>query len=148
VRLPISDRVSLTRAKLEADLAVAMGGRVAEELVMGAEGTTTGAAVDIKQATRLARRMVAEWGMSDVLGPLAYVDTEDGGQPTGETARLIDAEVKRIVEDAKHCAKSILQSRRSQLDAVARALLERETLTAAEVAGAAEHPLICGEQSS
>jgi len=138
VRLPKGDRSSLTRAKLEADLAVAMGGRVAEELVMGSGGTTTGAAVDIKQATRIARRMVMQWGMSDALGPLAYVDLEDGAEPAGETARLIDFEVKRIVEDAKDRAHAMLESRRDELDAVAAALLDRETLTAAEIVEAIE----------
>src|SRR6185295_1453077 len=81
VRLPEADRFSWTRAKLEAELAVAMGGRVAEEMVMGPAGTTTGAAVDIKHATRIARRMVVEWGMSEALGALAYVDTESGIEP-------------------------------------------------------------------
>lgn len=133
VRLPEGDRASLTRAKLEADLAVAMGGRVAEELVMGRGGTTTGAAADIKLATRIARRMVVEWGMSDALGPLTYVDPEDGIVPTGETARRVDAEIKRIVEDAKRCALRILESQRSTLDAVAGALIARETLTGAEI---------------
>ena len=105
---------------------------------MGADGTTTGAAIDIKQATRIARRMVVQWGMSDALGPLAYVDLEDGAEPSSETARLIDSEVKRIVEDAKGRARSMLETRRIELDAVAAALLDRETLTAAEITEAIE----------
>ncbi|HKX10447.1 MAG TPA: ATP-dependent zinc metalloprotease FtsH [Stellaceae bacterium] len=133
VRLPEDDQACLTRDKLEADLAVAMGGRVAEEIAMGPGGTTTGAATDIKQATRIARRMVVEWGMSDALGPLAYTDAEDGVQPTGETARVVDAEVKRIVEDAERRARLILEARRQELEAIAQALCERETLTAADI---------------
>jgi cell division protease FtsH len=147
VRLAKGDRWSLTRAKLEADLAVAMGGRVAEELVMGPAGTTTGAAIDIKQATRIARQMVVHWGMSDALGPLAYGDLDDGVEPADETARLIDSEVKRIVEDSKNRARAILESRRAELDLVASALLDRETLTAAEIVAVIEH-IVAGDEHS
>ena len=133
VRLPDGDHFSLTRAKLEAELAVAMGGRVAEEMVMGPSGITTGAAVDIKQATRIARRMVVEWGMSEALGALAYVDSEAGIEPQGATARIIDEEIKCIVDAAKRRAWHILESHRQELDAVASALLERETLTLSDI---------------
>ena len=78
MRLPEGDRISLSRAKLEADLAVAMGGRVAEEIIFGIERVTTGASSDIKMATDIARRMVTEWGMSEKLGPLLY------GEPSQE----------------------------------------------------------------
>ena len=133
VRLPEGDRFSLTRAKLEAELAVAMGGRVAEELVMGPAGTTTGAAVDIKHATRIARRMVVEWGMSESLGALAYADSEVGLEPQGVTARLVDEETKRIVDAAKARARDILLAERASLDAIAAALLEQETLDLADI---------------
>src|SRR6185295_7601713 len=99
-------------------------------MVMGPAGTTTGAAVDIKHATRIARRMVVEWGMSEALGALAYVDTESGIEPQGATARIVDEEIKRIVDAAKQRASVILKAHRAELDAIASALLERETLSA------------------
>jgi cell division protease FtsH len=72
MRLPEGDRISMSKAKIEADLAVAMGGRIAEEMIFGAEKVTTGASSDIRMATDMARRMVTEWGMSEKLGPLRY----------------------------------------------------------------------------
>jgi len=142
VRLPEADRFALTRGKLEAELAVALGGRVAEEMVMGPAGTTTGAAADIKHATRIARRMVVEWGMSEALGPLAYVDAEAGIEPQGATARIIDEEIKRILDHAKQHARDIIETHRHELDAVATALLEQETLTASELQALLELPRI------
>ncbi len=139
VRLPERDRLSSTRAKLEADLAVAMGGRAAEELVFGVGRVTTGAAADIEMATHIARNMVCKWGMSDRLGLVAYA--EEGAPPTGydraamtdTTAALINGEVRAIVERAHGRALAMLTEQAPTLDALAQALLERETLDAEEI---------------
>ncbi len=138
MRLPEGDRISMSKAKLEADLTVAMGGRIAEELIFGIGQVTTGAAQDIKMATEIARRMVTEWGMSDRLGPLLY------GEPTQEvflghavtqhknisdaTAQVVDEEIRRVVDDAYSRARTILTDNMHQLHALAKALLEYETL--------------------
>jgi cell division protease FtsH len=118
-----------------------MGGRVAERIVL--DTTTSGSEDDLKQATRLARRMVINWGMSEELGPLAF--GEDGenvflGQEIAqrrdyseETAREIDKEVKRILEDAYDRARGALQDHREGLDKVAQALMEREEIPGEEV---------------
>jgi cell division protease FtsH len=139
VRLPERDRVSATRAKLEADLAVAMGGRAAEELIFGAARVTTGAAADIEMATHIARNMVCKWGMSDRLGLVAYA--EENAPPTGydkaamtdSTAALINGEVRAIVDRAHGRAKTVLTEQAPALDALAQALLDRETLDAEEI---------------
>jgi cell division protease FtsH len=139
VRLPERDRVSATRAKLEADLAVAMGGRVAEELIFGAARVTTGAAADIEMATHIARNMVCKWGMSERLGLVAYA--EEGAPPSGydkaamtdSTAALINGEVRAIVERAHARARTVLSEQAPALDALAQALLDRETLDAEEI---------------
>jgi cell division protease FtsH len=143
MRLPEGDRISLSRAKLHADLRVAMGGRLAEELIFGHERVTTGASGDIKMATEMSRRMVTEWGMSDKLGPLLY------GEPTQEvflghsvtqhknmsdaTARVVDEEIRRIVDEAYTGAKDILTTNLDQLHAVAKGLLEYETLSGEDI---------------
>jgi len=143
VRLPENDRVSMSRAKLLADLAVAMGGRIAEELIFGAEKITTGASSDIRHATDVARRMVTEWGMSDVMGPLSY------GEPTQEvflghavtqhknvsdsTATQIDKEIRKIVENSYDQAQKILKDHIDHLHALAKGLLEYETLSGEEI---------------
>jgi len=143
VRLPEGDQLSITREKLNADLAVAMGGRIAEEMIFGAAKVTTGASSDIQMATGLARRMVTEWGMSEKLGPLTY------GQPqqevflghsvaqsqhvSEETFKVIDEEIRRIVDTAYATAEKILKDNRKQLEKLAHALLEYETLTGDEI---------------
>jgi len=143
VRLPENDRVSMPRTKLEADLAVAMGGRIAEEMIFGHDHITTGASSDIKHATDIARRMVTEWGMSDKLGPLTY------GEPSQEvflghsvtqrksmseaTAETVDSEVRVIVDRAYDLAKHTLEKHRKHLEIVARGLLEYETLSGEEI---------------
>jgi cell division protease FtsH len=143
MRLPEGDRISLSRAKLLADLAVAMGGRIAEELIFGRDRVTTGAASDIKMATDIARRMVTEWGMSDKLGPLLY------GEPQQEvflghsvtqtknmsdaTARTVDEEIRYIVDSSYERAREILIGNMEQLHALARGLLEYETLSGDEI---------------
>ena len=142
-RLPEQDRYSHARNYLEDSLAIAMGGRLAEEIVFGAECVTTGAANDIKQATDLARRMVTEWGMSRGLGPLRYSDNEEevflGHSVTQRknvseaTARLIDDEIRGLIDDAETRARGILNARVDDLHAIAGALLEYETLTGDEI---------------
>lgn len=142
MRLPEEDQLSLTRAKLHADLAVAMGGRVAEELIFGEEMVTTGASGDIKQATHMARKMVTEWGLSDKVGMMDYGQGEANylGQATGgmahvsdDMAAVIDAEVKRIVEDGYKQATKLLKKHSDQLELLAQGLLEYETLTGDEI---------------
>ncbi|MFQ5534852.1 MAG: ATP-dependent zinc metalloprotease FtsH [Sphingomonadales bacterium] len=138
LRLPERDQLSLSREKLFADITVAMGGRVAEELVFGHDKVTSGATSDINQATRMARAMVTQFGMSDKLGPLAYGENEDevflGHSVTrrqnisNDTARLIDQEIREIVEGCYENATRILTKYRDQLERIAAALLEYETL--------------------
>ncbi|MDR6771177.1 ATP-dependent zinc metalloprotease FtsH [Azospirillum sp. BE72] len=143
MRLPEGDRISLSQAKLLADLCVAMGGRIAEELIFGKERVTTGASGDIKMATEMSRRMVTEWGMSEKLGPLLY------GEPTQEvflghsvtqhknmsdrTAQLVDEEIRRIVDESYERARVILTENIDQLHTLAKGLLEYETLSGDEI---------------
>jgi len=144
VRLPEGDRISVSREKLMADIAVAMGGRVAEELIFGHEKVTAGAASDIQQATKIARHMVTQWGMSDRLGPVGYAENQQevflGHQITQiknvseATAQQIDAEIRRFVEEGYARARQILTEKLDLLHALARALLEYETLTGEEIA--------------
>ena len=140
--LPERDSYSYHRDKMHADIAVAFGGRAAEEIVFGHEKVSSGASSDIQQATRLARAMVTKWGMSDALGPLDFSEGEE--TPTGyfapqqkrmsgETIKLIDSEVRRFVEQGLERARSILTEHRDQLDLIANALLELETLTGEEI---------------
>ena len=143
--LPERDRYSHTKQELGSRLASMYGGRVAEELIFGAEQVTTGAANDIQQATGLARKMVTEWGMSDKLGPLLY-DANDEEVFLGHsvtqhknvsdaTAELIDQEIRNFIEEAEAKAREILTGHIDQLHAIAGALLEYETLGAADVEG-------------
>jgi cell division protease FtsH len=141
--LPEKDRYSWSKRELEAKLAMAFGGRVAEELVFGPENVTSGAADDIRQATRIARRMVAELGMSEKLGPLLYSENEEevflGHSVTQRknisdaTAQAIDEEIRRLVETAENEARSILTEHEDDLHKLAKALLEYETLSGDEV---------------
>jgi cell division protease FtsH len=143
MRLPERDKLSVTREKLEADLAVAMGGRVAEEMIFGYDKVTSGASSDIQYATRMARAMVEEWGMSDALGPLFYGSDQQEvflgysmGQGKGmseTTASLIDSEVKRIVDGGYEHAKKLLKEHEGQLHTLAESLLEYETLSGDEI---------------
>ena len=145
MRLPEGDRVSLSRAKLKADLAVAMGGRIAEELIFGYDKVTTGASSDIRMATDMARRMVTEWGMSDKLGPLHYGQDQEevflghsvaqSKNMSDDTARDVDNEIRLIVEKAYNTAKDVLTLFLDDLHALAKALLEYETLTGDEIRG-------------
>ena len=143
MRLPEGDRVSLAYDKILADLRVACGGRIAEDLIFGADKITTGASSDIRMATDMARRMVTEWGMSDKLGFLAYSGDEQevflGRSVTQQktvsegTADLIDAEVRRIVDEAYNDAEKLLKKHNGQLEKLAQGLLEYETLNGEEI---------------
>jgi cell division protease FtsH len=141
--LPERDRYSQSKIELVSKLAVMFGGRIAEEIVFGAENVTTGAGNDIKVATDIARRMVTEFGFSDKLGPLRYSDNEEevflGHSVTQRknvsdaTARLIDEEVRQLIDNAETTARGILGEHRDDLDTLAVALLEYETLSGEDV---------------
>ena len=143
MRLPESDRISMSKIKLKADLAVAMGGRIAEELIFGPSKVTTGASSDISMATNIARKMVTEWGMSDKLGPLSYGENEQeiflGHSVTQKknvsenTAQEIDKEIKKIVDESYKKARSIIKKNINQLHKLAKGLLHYETLTGEEI---------------
>jgi len=145
MRLPETDRISVSKAKLKADLAVAMGGRIAEEIIFGHEKVTTGASSDIRMATEMARRMVTEWGMSDKLGPILYSANQEevflghsvaqSKNLSDDTAAIIDAEIKMIVQNAYARATEIITTHIDQLHAVAKALLEYEMLSGDEIKG-------------
>jgi len=145
MRLPEGDRISISKAKLKADLAVAMGGRIAEEIIFGAEKVTTGASSDIRMATEMARRMVTEWGMSDKLGPILYSANQEevflghsvaqSKNLSDDTAAIIDAEIKGIVQAAYARATDIIKTHIDQLHTVAKALLEYEMLSGDEIKG-------------
>jgi cell division protease FtsH len=150
--LPEEDRHNYTKYWLEGSLAVFFGGRVAEELVFGPEKVTTGAANDIQRATELARRMVTQFGMSDRIGAIAVGDREQEiflGREIAQrreiserTSEMVDEEVKRIIDRAYRRAREILEAKRGTLDALAAALLERETLERDDIlAVAAGKPL-------
>jgi cell division protease FtsH len=159
MNLPETDRYSLKFREINAKLAMMFGGRLAEEIIYGPENVSTGASNDIQQATSLARRMVTEWGMSEKLGRLRYVDNQEevflghsvarSQTISGATAKLIDEEVRRIIEEAETKARSILTEHIDQLHAIAKALLEYETLSGDEVNDIlAGHPIRQGGDQS
>ncbi|MDE7548037.1 ATP-dependent zinc metalloprotease FtsH [Acetobacter fabarum] len=140
MRLPEDDRLSMSKMNAIAHLVVAMGGRVAEEVVYGKDNICNGAMGDIKMATRVARSMVTEWGMSDKLGMIAYADEDQGNSFFGaarnfseQTARDIDVEVKRLIDEAYVQARNYLHDHVDELHRLAEALLEYETLTGEEI---------------
>ncbi|MEE8333767.1 MAG: cell division protein FtsH, partial [Alphaproteobacteria bacterium] len=143
--LPERDQLSLSKEQLTSKLAMMFGGRVAEELVFGPENVTTGAGSDIQGATRMARLMVTQYGFSDKLGPLQYEGNEEevflGHSVTQRkniseaTAKIIDEEIRDLIDTANNTAREILQTCRADLDAIANALLEYETLSGDEVRG-------------
>jgi len=145
MRLPERDQLSLTRAKLRADLAVAMGGRAAEELMFGEDKVTSGASSDIKMATNMARAMVTQFGMSDKLGPLAYGNNEDEvflghsvsrtQNLSDETQKIVDSEIYNFVEAGHKLASSIMLKYKKELIIIAEGLLEYETLSGEEILG-------------
>ncbi|MEW4449213.1 ATP-dependent zinc metalloprotease FtsH [Qipengyuania sp. JC766] len=142
MRLPERDNYSYHRDKMHANLAVAMGGRVAEEIIFGYDKVSSGASSDIQYATDLARNMVTKWGMSDKLGPLQYEASQEGYLGMGQTQRtmagaetnkLIDQEIKKLVEDAHTRAREVLKEQEDKLHLLAQAMLEYETLTGEEI---------------
>ncbi|KPF68876.1 cell division protein FtsH [alpha proteobacterium AAP81b] len=143
MRLPERDQYSYHRDKMYANLAVSMGGRVAEELIFGHDKVSSGASSDISYATDLARSMVTQWGMSDKLGPLKYADNQEevflGHSVTRtqnvseQTAQIIDGEIRAIVTSGYDRAKQVLTDNIDQLHNLAAALLELETLSGDEI---------------
>ena len=142
--LPEQDRYSHSRQYILSSICSLFGGRIAEEMVLGAEGITTGASNDIERATSLARNMVTKWGLSEKLGPLKY--DEDDDQPflgrsassrslavSEETARKIDEEVRVIIDDCYGRAKTLLETHSDKLHAMADALMEYETLNSDQI---------------
>ncbi|CAI7863291.1 unnamed protein product [Closterium sp. NIES-54] len=132
-QLPETDEVSVSRTQMLARLDVCMGGRVAEELVFGPGEVTSGASSDIVQATRLAREMVTKYGMSEAVGVVAHDYEDDGRSMSTETRLTIEREVRALLQRAHDNARAILVKHEAELHALAGALLERETLTGAQV---------------
>ena len=141
--LPERDKYAYAERELKAKIAMAFGGRIAEELIYGKDAVTTGATNDIQQATNLARKMVTEFGFSDTLGPLRYEDNQEeiflGHSVTqhknvsDKTAETIDSEVRRLVEEGEATAREFLTTHMDELHTLANGLLEFETLSASEV---------------
>ncbi len=145
MQLPEGDRYSMKFTQMTSRLAIMMGGRVAEELSFGKDNITSGASSDIKAATNLARAMVTQWGYSDVLGAVAYGDNQEEvflghsvartQNVSEETARVIDSEVKRLVQEGLDEARRILIEKKDDLETLAQGLLEYETLSGDEIHG-------------
>ncbi len=144
MQLPEKDKYSQSKTYLTSRLSILFGGRIAEEIILGKENVSTGASNDIQVATTIARRMVTEWGMSDVLGPVAY------GEPEGEvflgysltkrkemadkTALQVDSEIRKLIDNAYATTRDILTKHRKELDRLANGLMEYETLNGEEIA--------------
>ena len=137
--LPEEDRYSMSKRSIESQICGLFGGRIAEELTLGFDGVTTGASNDIERATRMARSMVTKWGLSEILGPLQYEEDDQEvflgksagssrSHVSGETAKVIDEEVKKIIDSCYEKARTILVDNRDKLDAMVDALLEYETI--------------------
>jgi cell division protease FtsH len=143
MRLPERDQLSMTREKMYADISVAMGGRIAEELIFGHDQVTSGASSDIEMVTKMAKNMVTRWGMSEVMGPISYQENEEEvflGRSVArtqnvseETAKKIDAEVRKIVDSGYNRAKKILTEKLEDLHKISKALLVYETLNGNEI---------------
>ncbi len=143
LQLPERDKLSMSLEQMTSQLAIMMGGRVAEEMTFGHDKVTSGAASDIEQATRLARMMVTRWGLSDELGAVAYGENQEEvflghsvsrQQNISEhTAQKIDGEIRRLVEEGLAEARNIISDRASDLEALAQGLLEYETLSGEEI---------------
>ncbi len=140
VRLPEGDQVSMSRQRLLDDLAVAMAGRVSEGIIFGHANVTTGAASDFRFATNIARKMVLEWGMSDAVGVVAYSTPnsmsffgENTTKYSQDVLKLIDEEIKKILDSSVAKATLILTTHRDHLELVAQSLLQYETLTGEEI---------------
>ena len=136
--LPEEDRYSMSRKRLESSISSLFGGRIAEEMINGLDGVTTGASNDIERATEIARNMVTKWGLSDRLGPLTY--SEDDGevflgrsvtqhkQVSDDTAHAIDEEVRRIIDSNYERSRKLLNDNIDKLHAMAKALVKYETI--------------------
>lgn len=142
--LPEEDRYSLSKRALTSQICSLFGGRIAEEMTLGFEGVTTGASNDIMRATQLARNMVTKWGLSEKLGPLMYAEEEGevflgrsmGSQHSNvsaDTAKMIDLEVRSIIDSCYGTAKRLLEENRDKLDAMAEALMKYETIDADQI---------------
>ena len=141
--LPEEDRYSLSKRALISQICSLYGGRIAEEMTLGFDGVTTGASNDIMRASQIARNMVTKWGLSEKLGPLMYAEDDEsylgrggGGQGasvSGETAKLIDSEVRSIIDQCYGTAKQILTDNRDKLEAMADALMKYETIDADQI---------------
>ncbi|SOV16632.1 ATP-dependent zinc metalloprotease FTSH 1 [Plasmodium gaboni] len=136
-QIPVDDRHNYFKSQMEAKLAVCMGGRTAEEIVFGKSETSSGASSDISRATEIAYKMVTEWGMSDKLGPLNYKkrmgDGYSSNRLSAQTVSSIEVEVKTLVEKGKSLSEEILRRHRKELDNLAFALLDKETLSGEEI---------------
>ena len=142
-QLPETERLSMTVEQMNSRLAIMMGGRAAEEMIFGRQKVTSGTAGDLEEATKLARMMVTRWGLSDVLGPVAYGENVDEvflghsvarQQTTSEeTAQTIALEVRKLIDAALAEAQRILTDHREQLETLARGLLQHETLSGEEI---------------
>ncbi|MDR1233773.1 MAG: ATP-dependent zinc metalloprotease FtsH [Holosporales bacterium] len=138
VRLPEKDKVSISKTEVLSNIKVAMGGRVAEEIVFGSENITTGAAQDIRQATDIAKKMIIRWGMSGKLGFRSFYDSdgyymEASDQISQLTSETIDTEIKELLDVSYAAVKEIVLKNRDKLEAIATKLIERETLTGDDV---------------
>jgi len=142
--LPLEDRYSYSRRHIISQICSLFGGRIAEEMINGPDGVTTGASNDIKRATEIARNMVTKWGLSERMGPLMYDDNEEEvflgraaatshRSVSSDTARQIDEEVRRIIDECYQTAERILEENRELLDAMAEALIQYETLDSAQL---------------
>ena len=142
--LPEEDRYSHSRRYIISQICSLFGGRIAEEMINGADGVTTGASNDIKRATEMARNMVTKWGLSDALGPLLYdageeevflgrSATQHSSQLSNDTARKIDEEVRRIIDSCYETAEKLLDENRSKLDMMAEALMKYETIDSDQI---------------
>jgi cell division protease FtsH len=141
--LPEGDRYSQSKTMLESMLCSLYGGRLAEELIFGAENVTTGASNDIERATNLARSMVSKWGFSEVMGPMAYAEDEQEvflgrsvtqtRQVSSETAKLLDAEVRVLIDRCYARARALLVDNMEKLHAMSRALMKYETIDAGQI---------------
>ncbi|QKF51280.1 ATP-dependent zinc metalloprotease FtsH [Pseudomonas graminis] len=142
--LPEEDRYSLSKRALISQICSLYGGRIAEEMTLGFDGVTTGASNDIMRASQIARNMVTKWGLSEKLGPLMYSDEDEGGylgrggggqnsSLSGDTARLIDSEVRSIIDQCYGTARQILTDNRDKLEAMADALMKYETIDAEQI---------------
>tara|TARA_B100001750_G_C15353916_1_gene518657 strand:- start:192 stop:953 length:762 start_codon:yes stop_codon:yes gene_type:complete len=140
--LPDEDRYSISKRGIESRICALYGGRIAEEITLGADGVTTGASNDIERATELARNMVTKWGLSEKLGPLQYEHEQESylgngahsaQNVSGETAKTIDEEIRRVIDSCYSRATQILNDNREKLEEMAKALMKYETIDADQI---------------